>query len=57
MTPSTTNALIEALKEIHENQETCRRIGQDYIEEPASPEYSILHALDDSCLLFAVKEN
>ena len=30
---------------------------QNYIEEPNSPEYSIVHAIDDSCLLFAVKEN
>ena len=32
-------------------------MGQDYLEEPNSPEYSILHAIDDSCVLFAVKEN
>ena len=57
MTPSATNALIKALTELHSRQEAGRLVGQDYLEEPNSPEYSILHALDDSCLLFAVKEH
>jgi hypothetical protein len=55
MSPSATNALINALMEIHEHQ--SRLGGKDYLDEPASPEYSILHAIDDSCILFAVKEN
>lgn len=28
----------------------------DFIEEPNSPEYTIVQAIDDSCVLFAVKE-
>lgn len=28
----------------------------DFLEEPRSPEYTIVTALDDSCVLFAVKE-
>lgn len=57
LNPSSADSLINALKKIYEHQEKTRLIGTDYIEEPDSPEYSILHALDDSCLLFAVKEN
>lgn len=57
MSPSATTALIKALQELQELQEQSRRVGQEHLEEPASPEYSILHGLDDNCILFAVKEN
>jgi hypothetical protein len=32
-------------------------VGRDFIEEPASPEYSIFKSIDDRCLLFAVRED
>lgn len=57
MTPVATQNLMSALGRILEQQEKSRLIGQDYLEHPESPEYSILHALDDSCLLFAIKED
>jgi hypothetical protein len=28
----------------------------EFVEEPDSPEYTIVSAIDDSCVLFAVKE-
>lgn len=46
---------MDALNKIFEEQEV-RLTGKDFLEEPGSPEYSIVHALDDSCLLFQVKE-
>jgi len=32
-------------------------LRSDFIEEPYSPEYTIVKALDDSCVLFTVKES
>jgi len=54
ITPRSKISLFNALQQIHEERKVS---GKDFVEEPSSPEYSILHALDDSCLLFAVKEN
>ena len=57
ITPRSQQILLGALTQIYEKQDLNRMAGQDYLEEPSSPEYSIVHALDESCLLFAVKEN
>ena len=57
LTPRSQQILLSALTQIYEQQDLNRMVGQDYLEEPGSPEYSIVHALDESCLLFAVKEN
>ena len=57
MSAAATQSLIKSLKRIFEGPEKSRLLGQDYLEEPNSPEYSIFHAIDDSCLLFAIKED
>lgn len=57
LSASATQSLINSLKKILERPDKSRLLGQDYLEEPASPEYSILHAIDDSCLFFAINEN
>lgn len=57
MTPSSQKQFFNALQKIYEEQDSRRLTGQDYIEEKNSPEYTILSAIDDSCVLFAVKEN
>ena len=57
ITPRSQQILLGALTQVYEQQDLNRMAGQDYLEEPGSPEYSIVHALDESCLLFAVKEN
>lgn len=57
LTPRSQQILLSALTQIQAQQDLNRMVGQDYLEEPGSPEYSIVHALDESCLLFAVKEN
>ena len=56
ITPRSNFSLLQALNKIYEEQDV-RLTGQDFLEEPGSPEYSLMQAIDDSCLLFAVKEN
>ena len=55
MSPRSQQKFFTSLNRIHEEQDT-RRYGRDFIEEPNSPEYTIVSAIDDSCVLFAVKE-
>jgi hypothetical protein len=49
------------LNKVYAEQEkpgTNKKTGKDFEEDPMhSPEYSIVHALDDSCVLFTVNED
>ena len=54
MTPRSQLKFFHSLQRIYEEQD-C--FGKDYIEEPNSPEYTIVSAIDDSCVLFAVKDS
>ena len=56
MTPRSKRRLLQALNKIFEEQKQLN-VGRDYVEEPSSPEYSILRSIDDNCLLFAVRED
>ena len=55
MSPKSQLKFFDSLQMIYDEQNTAG-IGRDFIEEPDSPEYTIVSALDDSCVLFAVKE-
>ena len=44
-----------SLNKIYVEQDS-RRNKKDFLEEPDSPEYTIVSAIDDSCVLFAVKD-
>ena len=57
MSPRSQTKFFESLNKIYEEQDAAgawRRRGQ---ENSLSPEYTIVSAIDDSCVLFAVKEN
>lgn len=55
MTPRTQFRFFNKLQKIYEEQDP-RRATSDFLEQPNSPEYTYVTALDDSCVLFAVKE-
>jgi len=55
MSPKSQRKFFNALTKIYEEQDS-QRPGSDFVEEPNSPEYTIVSAIDDSCVLFAVKE-
>jgi len=56
MTPESKHTLINALNKIFDEQRH-KNYGRDYIEEPSSPEYSMFKSTDETCLLFAVRED
>jgi hypothetical protein len=56
MSPRSQMKFFNSLHKIYDEQDS-RRNKCDYLEEPNSPEYTIVSAIDDSCVLFAVKEN
>ena len=56
LTPESKLSLVNALNKIFEEQRH-QNIGRDFIEEPHSPQYNILRSTDETCLLFAVKED
>ncbi|CDW84940.1 UNKNOWN [Stylonychia lemnae] len=56
MSPQSQQKFFTSLEKIYKEQD-YQKLRSDFIEEPYSPEYTIVRALDDSCVLFAVKEN
>jgi hypothetical protein len=56
ITPESRPTLINALNKIFDEQRN-RNYGRDYIEEPSSPEYEMFRSIDETCLLFAVRED
>lgn len=56
MSPRSQSKFFDSLNKIYQEQD-YQKLRCDFEEEPHSPEYTIVSAIDDSCVLFAVKEN
>lgn len=55
MSPRSQTRFFDSLNKIFEEQKALNQLDQNNNEEK-SPEYTIVSAIDDSCVLFAVKE-
>lgn len=55
MTPRSQAKFFQTLEKIYQEQELSN-IGKEFIEQTHSPEYTIVQAIDDSCILFTVKD-
>eukprot|EP00347_Sterkiella_histriomuscorum_P008212 403345949 len=56
MSPRSQQKFFTSLEKIYQEQDQ-QNLRSGLIEEPNSPEYTIVRALDNSCVLFQVKEN
>ena len=55
MSPRSQSLFFESLHKIYQEQDYAK-LRCDFLEEPHSPEYTIVAAIDESCVLFQVKE-